>query len=304
MNCHLWAGLRMNAPFHLPDLALTECVGEPDIAITISALPPASVDLAAVDHRQWLGPRTYLLRRAGVATYLVEDGNRITIAPHDGASQAAIVAFLAGRPFAALAYQRGWLSIHGGAVLGSRGVAVFAAPGGTGKSTLLSALDLAGHHLLSDDAALVRESAGPLFVWPTSQRFRLHPDSAQSLGIDTRTGASVREGFAKIAIPFTRPVKQPATLDRVFLLRRAGNRAMIEPLSLVEAVSGLIANINRPALAELIRGKSAILEHAAAVARTVPVLRLTIPDQLDRLDEVSALLAAHDIVPPDSRTDT
>jgi hypothetical protein len=300
MNCFFWAGMRIKAPFPLPDLSPSESWSEPDIVIRIGAVHIDHLELVAIDQRQWLGQRAYLLRRDGVATYLVEDGNQITIAPHDGASQAEIVAFLAGRPFAALAYQRRWLSIHGGAVLGRRGVVVFAAPGGTGKSTLLSALDLAGHQLLSDDAAIVRESHDPLLVWPTSQRFRLHPDSVSCLGLNIRAGASVREGFAKIAIPFRRPVKQPAKLDSIFLLRRAGDRVKIKPLSLVEAVSGVTSNINRPALAELIRGKSSLLEHVARVVQNVPVFQLTIPDQLDRLNDVCALLETHDIVPQHS----
>lgn len=294
MKSYSWSGLRVDSPLVLKDLQPWHGQSGPGdgVQLSIGDVPIHLPGARRVDDRQQLSGSDYLFHRAEVASYRVSAGQRITMAPEGGASQAALLAFLMGRPFAALACQRGWLSLHGGCFQAGAGGAVIAAAAGTGKSTLLVALQARGHGLVSDDSAVVRFVDGEPWIWPTSQRIRLKSDAAARFAPASTAAEAVRPDLDKVAVPFLTPVRDPVRLTNILFLRREGTVPMLMATHRLENLDLLSTHLNRPQLAALILGLPRRFELVARLAERVDCHHLTVPNDVGRLDEVAAMLSA------------
>lgn len=151
--------------------------------------------------------------------------------------------------------ERGDLALHASAVAVDGRAVAFAAPSGRGKSTIAAALGESGLRVLAEDACVVDAEAGALRVWPALRGVRLPGDVLA--GDDTSAA--------------------PVPLAAVVLLGpRRGSRPALEPVAAADAITALMPNTMHalgPSQAAAFRG-------AAAVARTVPVVRATLPDDL------------------------
>lgn len=294
LKSYNWSGLRVASPLDLKDLQPWHGQADPvdGIQLSVGDVPINLPQARPVDHQQQLSGNDYLFHRTGVASYWVSAGQRITMAPELGTSDASMMAFLMGRPFAALACQRGWLSLHGGCFQVGGSGAVIAAPAGTGKSTLLAALQARGHGLVSDDSAVVRFVDGAPWIWPTSQRIRLKTDAAARFARASTPAEAVRPDLDKIAVPFLTPVHAPVRLTNILFLRRDGNTPMLTATHRLEILDLLSTHLNRPLLAGLILGLPRRFELVARLAERVDCHHLTVPNDLGRLDEVAAMISA------------
>lgn len=96
-----------------------------------------------------------------VARYLVEDGQRLTVEPFEGADPEEVARFAASTPAAAAYLQRGLPVLHAGVAVGPKGAIVLAGDSSAGKSILLEAL-------LSRRWAIVSDDMAPLSISPGS----------------------------------------------------------------------------------------------------------------------------------------
>lgn len=289
---YAWAGLAVESPFELVDLApLREHRAASDtVSIEVGAIPPELTNCRSLNARERIGRGIYVFHRPGVARYLVLDGKLIIIEPERDVQIETYAAFLLGRPFTAISYQRGWLSLHGSSIVRQGRAAVFVAPAGTGKSTLLAALEADGNAPLSDDAAVIRPEDAIPAIWPTSRSFRLRPDAATHLLSPDRVGHRVRPGLDKVAIPFCAQHSRPVPLGAVYLLERGGAQPMITPVGRLEAIQLLTDHTNRPRLAGFILGRARLFAELTRLATHIPVSRLRIPDDLERIQETAEML--------------
>ena len=90
-----------------------------------------------------------------IATYVIENGNKIIVKSYDNAELKDIKSYIVGSCFGHLLYQKGILAIHGGALGINNKAIVFVGESGSGKSTLTTALRLKGLGFLSDDLAAI-----------------------------------------------------------------------------------------------------------------------------------------------------
>jgi hypothetical protein len=291
---YTWSGLRVVGDLELKDLQGWQGPAQDSDTVDVVHGPvPADLPQGQrVDSRQQVSPSDYLFHRAGVASFLVSGGRRITIAPEPGVPQATVAAFLLGRPFAALACQRGWLPLHGGCVLTGACGTVVAAEAGTGKSTLLAALQARGLALVSDDSAIVRNLEGRPWVWPSSQRIRLRADAAARFPVEARGAEPVRPGLDKLALPFRRPVSGPVPLKNLLFLTRGAAQAGLSRVDRLPSLDLLNTHLNRPRLAELILGRAKLFQQLAWLSQAIECHHLAVPDDLGRLDEVADLVCA------------
>lgn len=170
--------------------------------------------------------------------------------------------------------------LHASAVETGRGVVAFCGRSGVGKSTLAYGLARRGFRQWSDDSLwfeVGRREIGTRLRARTRRlpwRPRLRPDVARRLS--TSPAAAVAETSKEP------PVMAP--LVAIYHLARSpgDTRARTEPLRLAEAFPALLDN------AYHFPGDDRSLAPIAAayldLATIVPVARLTLPDDLDRLD--------------------
>lgn len=251
-------GLKVDSELFLPEL-LTWARGDraPDIEIRLGSVRDHLEDPVHVGpllQTDKNGTCRYAI--AGVAAYLVEAGQRVTIQPWMPPDSPEIRVFLLGSVFGFLCHQRGLLPLHAGCVeIGGRAIA-FAGHSGASKSTLTTAFLRRGFPILADDVTVidVAASGGPL-VLPSFPRIKLWRDAMEGFGLSF-------DGLERVH----------NQLDKFQLPVRTGFRA--EPLPLAAVYHLKIAKDMRHAGLELLRGASSMHALVDAVYRRMSAFRM------------------------------
>lgn len=216
-------GWRVSSAIRLPELPLwADEPGEPDVTIVLGEVP-AEIPNATLSTPFMQADQAGRARHAipGVATYLIEQGSRITIAPAIDPDSPDVRLFLLGSVFGVLCNQRGVLPLHACAVEIDGGAVAFAGASGAGKSTLAAAFHRRGFRLLADDVTPIDFAGGTVRFLPGLRRIRLWADSVEAAGWNQAGLERCREGLEKFSRAFddgftTGPMKPLA----LFHLRR------------------------------------------------------------------------------------
>lgn len=220
------------------------------------------------------------------------DGSMITWhRPHDVVMEAA-QADITSRVLALAMHAGGVFALHASAVsIAGSGVA-FLGPKHFGKSTLCSALVVAGARALSDDTVPVRPGAPPELA-PGLPRLRLWTDAATRLfGVGDAGGGLRKHLMARLDATQVEtrcvPFRAAYVLNPVTELA-GGAAADRERL---DAVQATIALVMHSKLGQVLTGAESpvVLSQAADIARFVPVYGLNVVRDLERIDEVAQLL--------------
>lgn len=223
------------------------------------------------------------------------DGSTITWHRPPNVAVASAQADITSRVLALALHAGGVFSLHASAVsINGEGVA-FLAPKLHGKSTLCSALVLAGARALSDDTVPVRPG-NPPSLSPGLPRLRLWSDSAERLfGVDRDDPATIRKHQMDHLDPSqietrTVPFRAAYVLNPVTELPDGVPAAR----DLLDAVTATISLVMHAKLGPVLTGVESpvVLTRAADIARAVPVYALHIVRDLDRIDDVARLLAS------------
>lgn len=200
---------------------------------------------------------------------------------------------LTSRVLAAALHEAGTVCLHGSAVVCGTEAIGFVAPKFHGKSTLALALVNAGARLLTDDTFPVTPGRPPL-ASPGLHATRLWEDSARRVGLGRTEddGSGSKLLFSSLPSEYVSHATHP--LAALYLLSPAqepsdGRMAWRTRLSTMEATLVMIGHAK---LAPLLTGPEApgLFHRAAALAETVPVYRLGVARDLDRIDEVVATI--------------
>jgi hypothetical protein len=231
------------------------------------------------------------------------DGENITCVPIPAAESESLRYDIQNRVMAVALHAGGALCLHGSAVEISGGVVAFLAPKGYGKSTLASALLRAGARFVTDDMVIV-ELSPRVAALPGIFGLRLRDDSAQELltpqtptrrGVD---GKHVIDSFAD-----DRMMLKKAPLSAVYILAPVPSSSRETNLTRVPLSprAGAIAMITHARIGALLGTTEApvLLDRAVTIAKQIPVCRLEVPRDLQRLDSVvKQLLAWHSASSP------
>jgi len=222
------------------------------------------------------------------------DGSVITWHRPAEVSVGAAVADITSRVLALALHAGGVFSLHASAVsLNGSGLA-FVAPKLHGKSTLCSALVIAGARALSDDTVPIRPGAEPRLS-PGLPRLKLWTDAAARLFGVEADGTTVRKHLmdhldAGQIERRTVPFKAAYVLNPVMELPD-GSAVNRERLDSVAATMALVMHAK---LGPVLTGVESpvVLSRAADVARSVPVYALHVVRNLERVNEVARQLFA------------
>jgi hypothetical protein len=191
---------------------------------------------------------------------------------------------------------RGDLMLHAAGAVGPRGRAhVFVGLGGTGKSTLATALAAAGWALLDDDGIRVVDG---LKAVPGYAEVRLLPDAVEALVPSLMPGRPMAAGLAKRRFRVDggclRMAGRPTAIAAVYLLEPSEvAEPSVRRIGFGEA-TGMLAEHGFHLADEPEAISRQAFERASALAAAVPVWRLSYPPGLDRLGQTRALLVSLD----------
>lgn len=212
---------------------------------------------------------------AGIATFLIEQGRRITIDAQMDPGAPDIRLFLLGTPLGLIYLQRGMVPIHAAGVEIDGQAVLLAGSARVGKSTLAWAFARRGFRLISDDVAPLAFDGEGLLVHPGVTRLQLWAEACAGLGIGAQL-ERCREAIEKFSQPMiegalTTPLR-PAALVHLrrkadsaggMTIRRIRGRSAANELGVQvyrrRAMSAIVGET--PTLAILGRAAAAIPQH-------------------------------------------
>jgi hypothetical protein len=275
MHHHTAFGLKIDAPFALPELTSRPAGSPSDVAIRFGELGPP--DPAGV--RPPTSDREYIYV-GDIGAFLIRDAREIVIDPLPGVDESSIRQILLGIIMTILLRQRGWIVLHASGVRVRESAVIFLGSSGAGKSTVAAAFAAQGHQVGTDDIAAIRRHDSGYELLPSFPRIRLHAPTAPLLGhtgeswplpLDTRGKRSYQlsEDFSDRFLP----------LQRIYLLAE-GSPIRVETVETSGILQGLIwQSFIRP----LKMSAAMRLQHfqqCLDLAGRVPVRRLVCPRRL------------------------
>jgi hypothetical protein len=206
-----------------------------------------------------------------------------------------------GRVIALCLQQQGVTTLHGSAVELADVAVAFLAPKYHGKSTTAAALIEAGARPLSDDLVAVTAGDTPS-VLSSAPLMHLWKDSAEQV-LRASRGAQIEAGTTKLQIQWDKSARMdhtPVRLGGVYLLApvRALGMTGIRRVRMggVQAALALLGQSKVGALIGVER-RGALLQRLGDLADRVPVYRLEVPRDFERLPELtSTIFGWHDSV--------
>jgi hypothetical protein len=292
-----------------PELEITHDVERTSWTLHVERCAPPNLELTPLGERQ-LGRETYKLWRTPMGLRLEyshagvydisADGSRMSWYERADALPELVRNIVLGPALALALELAGFLCLHGSAVVLADQGLVFLGPKHHGKSTIASALTVAGARLVGDDLVAVAPGP-PAMVRPGVPSVRLWGDTANALpmhgiceslipGVKTTAtgfaGRALTRGQVPLAAIY---VLEPAHKTSEAPCRRTG----------LPPVSAAIAVAHQTKLADSLigmRAAGAQLSAAVKVAATVPVFTLAVTRDLARLPElVEQIFAWHDL---------
>lgn len=193
--------LTLSSPIAFPELQAIDPLETTDITITFGKINSDEIEdtthqtpfFKTQENRLWLNTQ-------GIAQFLIEQGNHITVDPKTTADEQSIRLYLLGSCIGAILQQRQQLVLHANAVVIGEQSVVFAGASGNGKSTLAAAFHQKGYRTLTDDVCVINEQQQ---VIPGYPQIKLWEDSANKLNIMTSELRRIRLQVHKYALPLT-----------------------------------------------------------------------------------------------------
>jgi hypothetical protein len=184
-----------------------------------------------------------------IATFSIQDGNRISVSPLEEYDEDVIRLYLLGTCMGAILLQRKIYPLHGSAIAINGNAYAIIGESGAGKSTLASAFLSEGYQLLSDDliaVSLTQEESIPI-VTPSYPQQKLWQDSLNNFGMDTSEYRSIFGRETKYSVPVSSNyVSHPLPLAGIFeLVKSEKEEIEIRRIEKLERFSILFSNTFR-----------------------------------------------------------
>ncbi|MDT0630169.1 hypothetical protein [Rubrivirga litoralis] len=284
-TCSLY-GLRVGT--ELPLGGAPSADGEPDVVVrfgparSLATRPPRPGCFEASPGHVFLGT-------LGGGVVLARHGREILV---DGDDREALTSLVLGQGLATILHQRGVLTLHASAVAVEGGAVAFLGDQGAGKSTTAAALVERGGRLITDDVLPVRnlDAAAPSVAggYPF---LKVTQDTAQALDDDLN---ALRPAYSAVA-KWRKTVSTVSTacpLRAVYVLE-PGLTLHTERLSILDAFQQVAHHAFTGAIARSTGSGDRCLRSYAALARYVPLFRLTVPRSLDELPRLADSVVTH-----------
>jgi hypothetical protein len=261
---------------------------EPDIVVRLGDVPdrlPGAVD--CTPFRQFNAEGAVRFAVDGVAAYLVEGGNRVTVSCAMPVDAADIALFFLGSVFGFLCHQRGVLPLHASCIEIDGRTIAFSGVSGAGKSTLAAALVQRGYKLLADDVTVIAAARGsPPTVLPSFPRQKLWRDSLTALSISE--GRRLRQDAAFEKFEHTvleQFCAQPRPLHSLALLSTHSLAAepVVERVTGQQAFEAVWGAVYRPKYARMPAHAARLFAQCSQMARELRVAHVRRPRNLNDL---------------------
>ena len=210
----------LNFPVELESLSFTQ-----------KEIGPLSSPCLSRPHLQ-VEEEDFVLNVKNVATYRVQNGNKVSVFPCENADMESISLFLNGSVLGAVLHQQGIPSFHGSSFeYEGRGI-IICGHSGTGKSSVTAAFCQKGGHFINDDITPVRVSTSGTTIISIKTRLKLWDDSLQKLKIESDRLEKIRPAINKFYLPVQESFSSEQKLNQIFVLSKR-NKDVFEANELI-----------------------------------------------------------------------
>ena len=286
--CYQHSGVLVRSQIAIPEWQpfVSEHDSEADVEIGFVELEPEFSNNNAASH--WDGT-TLSFTVDDIAHWSISGGDRIAIAPFEGAHETALRSFTLGSSWAAIGYQRGWAMLHGSAVeIGGRAV-LFCGGQERGKSTMAAALCARGARLMVDDLSRVEAGADgeAALLYPSAPRLKLWQDAIAHLGLADSIAAQDDFRDAKYHLSSNADASAESVELAAIIVLDWGDRLDFEHLQGSTALMSVLEEAAyRPEMVEAMGVHSEQAAHFARIVSSTPVWRMQRPREFAKIGTV------------------
>jgi len=220
------------------------------------------------------------------------DGSRITWTPPPDPDLDAVTKDILSRVFSVALHQENILTLHGSAVALGNAAVAFLAPKFHGKSTTAAALVNTGGRFLSDDVVAVRGGIEPTVV-PSAPVLQLWKDSAIRVGRAAPGNGGPEPKLRMTLEGSERDLGSAVPLAAVYLLA-PGRPDPLAPVNRTRTsgVAAALSLLGQTKIGALLGPaiRARLLGRMVELSDRVPVYRLNIPRDFDRIPELTSKL--------------
>ena len=290
-------GLTIKSEIEFPEFLEQQFRENSDIEIRLGEVPLKISGEDIVNRVNVSISATEYLQKMPVASYYVSNGKEILIQVNDHADLKSVRLFLLSNAMAALLHQRNSIPMHASAIYHENGIVLFCGHSGVGKSTIITALQLKGYKVFSDDVCVLvnaENDAKEIFAYPSYPMIKLWVDAYSKMALgEVHEGDKIRPELAKYSRFFHNdlgidalPIKKVFILDQNNML----SSIKIERLTSFIGFRKLQQNSYRHVQMNSMKKRNFHFSIISKLAGLVPVYSLSRPMNENTIDEIIRII--------------
>lgn len=226
----------------------------------------------------------------GISKFSISEGKTVLIELY-GSNVEPALPFLYGTVLTVLLQMHSIFPLHSSAVVSNKGINLFCAQSGTGKSTLALTLHHLGFPLFTDDKCIIEwDNMLKKYVSePHIRAVRLWRDAIDELDdhVDLVDGMPVLSKKDKFQFNLNNLMyKKPQIVNQIFVIRKSKKfkEITIRPLNTKQGVMAVKNNVHKYKLISGELTKKRYLRFSSNVARLVPIYFVQRPENMSIVD--------------------
>lgn len=267
-------GLSLHSDFEIDGFTATDRTVPPDVEIKQAKLDVSSYPLIKGFLVREMTEDGFLYSIKNYATFLISNGDTILVNPLTDEREKWQM-YLLGSVMGALLQQRGFLTLHGSAILVNEKAHLILGPSGMGKSSIAMALQQKGYPFLTDDiCAIKNDEAGIPHLHCGSRHTKLWQDAIETLQVGQENMANVRNGLPKFRLTLEdTPAKTAYPITQIFVLgieKTIGETIALTQLNPISAMQSLNLNVYRKYFAEQFKLEKKVFSLLGQLVNQIP----------------------------------
>lgn len=194
-------GLNVSSEKKINELVKLDNISNIDVEIKMDKIPKEKLKYFKKNSWLYVSKDISIFRIDNQGTYLIENGNKITIEEAVGCDFQLIKAYLLGTSFGLLLKQRNIIAIHGSSILINNKAVIFTGESGAGKSTITTTFRKNGFKFLSDDVSAIEINEDKIIVNPAYPQQKICRDVMERMDYNLNDFKQIDECREKYIVP-------------------------------------------------------------------------------------------------------